>query len=295
MRTGNLFLRDILAIILLPIFAMGTFHQPGYASDPDQEKPGDFETQKMQTIHDQTDEKTAEDKTAFGGDVFSLGWYERPFDQEMKYLPFIDIQKAAMGRQDPVWIYVQLTMVDPVQEGSAYWPFYGIELDTDLDSRGDFLILAMAPGNTEWNTRGVVILTSYSRMVGGEKPALADQKRSSVQGYDTVIYDSGIGNGKDLAWARISPQNSKIVELAFMNSFIGGSNAKFIWIPWALAGQRDGMKFDFNDHFTHEEAGSPLKIEAQYPLKRLWGVDNTPRYPSGFELTASMPGVGKIY
>jgi hypothetical protein len=59
----------------------------------------------------------------------------------------------------------------------------------------------------------------------------------------------------------------------------------------------DWSMFEFNDHFTLEQAGSPLKEDAKnYPLKALWGVDNTCRMPSGFTpSTGSMPGLCPNY
>jgi hypothetical protein len=54
--------------------------------------------------------------------------------------------------------------------------------------------------------------------------------------------------------------------------------------------------FEFNDHFTYEQAGYPLKEDAKnYPVKAVWGVDNTCRVPSGFTPTGYMPGLCPNY
>ncbi|GAP20461.1 hypothetical protein [Leptolinea tardivitalis] len=284
------------AIITLLVMALGSFSQPVMAADSDPNKPGDIPTIKTQTVHDQTNEKTAKDKTAFGGDVFGLGWYERPFDQNMGYLPFMDIAKILMNREDPNWVYVQMFMVNPLSEGDASKPLYGIEMDTDLDNRGEFILLASTPKGTEWSTEGVMIMSNSDNNMGGIKPVLPDTKLSDAKGYDKEVFNSGKGDDPNLAWARISPKDPKCIQFAFKSSFIGGAKGKFIWMPWALVGVQDLTKFEFNDKFTREEAGSPLKSDgATYPLKSLWGVDNTARIPSGFVPTGNMPGLAEPF
>ena len=40
--------------------------------------------------------------------------------------------------------------------------------------------------------------------------------------------------------------------------------------------------FDYNDHFTHAIAGSPMiELANYYPLKEFWGWDNTCRWIVG--------------
>jgi hypothetical protein len=54
----------------------------------------------------------------------------------------------------------------------------------------------------------------------------------------------------------------------------------------------DWSLFEFNDHFTFEQAGYPLKEDAKnYPIKAVWGVDNTCRVPSNFTPEGYMPGL----
>ena len=58
----------------------------------------------------------------------------------------------------------------------------------------------------------------------------------------------------------------------------------------------DWSVFEFNDHFTFEQAGYPMKEDAKnYPIKAIWGVDNTCRIPSGFTPTGTMPGLCPNY
>ncbi|NMB56201.1 MAG: hypothetical protein GYA15_16030 [Leptolinea sp.] len=283
---------SIVAIITLLTLALGSFIHPVYAAESDPNKPGDIPTRYTQTVHDQTDEKTASEKQANGGDVFGLGWYERPFDKDMTYMPYIDLSKALMNREDANWVYLQIFVVNPIEEGASAKPLFGVELDTDLDNRGEYLLTATTSRSTEWSTEGVVILNNSDNMMGGLKPVLPDTNLSDSKGYDKEIFNAGTGDDPNLAWARISPSDPKVMDIAIKSSFLGGAKGKFIWFVWTLAGVQDMSKLEFNDHILRVDAGSPLKGEKDlYPLKALWGVDNTSRIPSGFVPTGMMPGL----
>ena len=284
---------NIASIFTLLVLALGVFSQSVMAAESDPNKPGEIAGKKSQTIYDQTNEKTAARKIANGGDVYNLGWFERPFDQKMAYLPFMDIAKTTMNREDTNWVYVQVFTVNPISEGTASKPIYGVELDTDLDNRGEFMVTAIADRKTEWTTDGVVVLSNSDEMMGGVKPVLSDAKLAENKGYDKEIFNAGKGDDKTLAWARISPTNPNVMEIAFKSSFIGGAKGKFIWSPWIMVGMQDLTKFELNDHFSKADAGSPNTDDPQiYPVKGLWGLDNTARFPSGFTPTGLMPGLG---
>ena len=287
---------NITAIITLLALALGTFTQVAFAAESDPNKPGDIPTTKFQTVHDQTNEKTAKDKFAFGGDVFNLGWYERPFDQNMGYLPFMDLSKILMTREDPNWVYVKISTGAPVADGKDSKPLYGLEMDTDLDNRGEYILLTGIPAGTEWATDGVMIMSNSDNNLGGAKPVVADTSVSSDKGYDKEVFNAGKGDDPNLAWARISPDDPKTIDIAFKSSFTGGAKGKFLWAAWALVGIQDLTKIEFNDRFTKAEAGSPLKEEKNdYPIKAIWGVDNTARIPSGFVPGGLMPGLAESF
>ncbi len=287
---------SIAALITLFALTLGSFNQVVLAADSSPDKPGDVPVKVSQTVHDQTNEKTAEDKTAFGGDLYKLGWFERPFDQNMGYLPFMDISTVLMNREDPNWVYVQITTVNPIEEGAASKPIFGVEMDTDLDNRGEFMLMANIPQTTDWSTEGVMVLANSDNMVGGIKPVVADTNISETKGYDKEVFNAGKGDDPNLAWARISPSDPNTIELAIKSTFLGGAKGKFIWLAWSLVGMQDLAKFEINDHFTQDEAGSPLKADGGlYPLKAVWGVDGTPRIPSGFVPTGIMPGLAQNF
>ncbi len=312
MRNHRILVLNIAAIITLLLLTLGLASSPVQAAGSDPDKPGDIVSKQPRTIYDQTNEKTANQKQALNGDIFGLGWLERPFDQQMGYLPYIDIAKVVLHREDPNWFYLQITVMGNIADSANLNTRYGVELDTDLDNRGEYLLLASGARSTEWTTDGVVIYINSNNQLGGVRPVLIDQQGANVTGYDKEFYNSGSGEIKDLAWARISPTDPNCMELAIKSSFLGGSiRGKFIWFPWTMVGSTDLTKFEFNDHYTLKDAGSPTKTKARllswqgfyvitsggdnYPLNGVWGVDNTPRYPSGFTPTGNMPGLGNNY
>jgi hypothetical protein len=63
---------------------------------------------------------------------------------------------------------------------------------------------------------------------------------------------------------------------------------------WSDEGPKTPAWFDYNDHFTLAEAGSPDKGSSHYPLKALYSVDNTCRYAYGFTPTTNLPGMCKL-
>lgn len=254
--------------------------------------PGSPVGKMFQTVWDQVDEKTASQKQAFGGDDYRTGKYERPFDQSMNYLPLVDLVSVKLNREDPFWVYVQFKVDKPFSDDPAANVNFALELDTDLDNRGDYLIVTAKPQSTEWSTESVRVLNNPDVNVGGVTPVMPDVSLSDGRGYYNELYNNGTGNDPDLAWSRLSETDPAVAEIAFKNTLTGGEKGMFIWLPWADAGMQNYSLFDFNDHIYFTEAGYPLKEDAQnYPLKALWGVDNTCRVTSGFTPTGTMPGL----
>ncbi len=250
----------------------------------------------LQTVHDQVDDRTAPQKQAFGGDDFKNGKYERPFDTDMNYLPLTDLVSVQLSREDPLWVYILYKVNTSFSSNPSADTYFMIEIDTDLDNRGNILIITGIPKSTEWSTESVKVLTNPDLNVGGINVVKPDSSLSEGRGYYEVVFDEGKGDDPDLAWSRLSKVNPAVAEIAFKNTLTGGEKGKFIWLPWSDAALPDGSLFEFNDHFTFEQAGYPLKEDAKnYPLKALWGVDNTCRIPSGFMPTGYMPGLCPNY
>lgn len=250
----------------------------------------------MQTVYDQIDEKTAPNKQAFGGDNFRAGKYERPFDQSMNYLPLADLVSVQLSREDPLWIYILFKVAKPFTVDPNANTNFMIEIDTDLDNRGNYLIVSEMPESTEWSTDTVRVLSNPDLNVGGVTVVAPDKNLSEGRGYYTEIFNRGEGDDSDLAWSRLSKTDPSIAQIAFKNTLTGGEKGKFIWLPWTDAGMHDWSVFEFNDHFSYAQAGYPIKDDLEnYPLKSLWGIDNTCRIPSGFTPTGVMPGLCDNY
>ncbi|MFZ5822602.1 MAG: hypothetical protein ACOYYJ_22135 [Chloroflexota bacterium] len=244
-------------------------------------------------ITDEVSEATAGDARAPGGDDFTKNLFERPFNANSMgtYYPDIDIQGASLS-QTGNWVYVTIEVVGQ-QLDSEFLGSYAVEFDLNGDGRGDTLVNAFVPGE-QWSTTGVRVWKDTNRDVGNGVPVETDPPQTG-NGYETIFFDQGRGDAPDLAWARIMPQQDSIlqfaisqtrsIQIAFKTSVID-NDTYYLWSAWA---SRDLLKpawFDYNDHFTFKQAGSPLKENPEYyPIKSLFGLDNTCRQGVGFEMT----------
>ncbi|HEX7555699.1 MAG TPA: hypothetical protein VF338_03670, partial [Leptolinea sp.] len=110
-------------------------------------------------------------------------------------------------------------------------------------------------------------------------------------GYDVNMFAAGKGDDADLAWVRMSPDKPDTVEIAFKNSLVGGEKGKFIWRPMTDGAPFSSTTYDLNINFTLQQAGSPLRESAFYPLKEVYAVDNTCRVASGYDATGNEAGL----
>ncbi len=227
------------------------------------------------------------------GDAYDLNLFERPFTQkDMTYLPNVDIVTFQLSLDD-AWYYVFVTLIgtnpnDPINID------YGVEINKNRDGFGDTLIWAQPPYTTTWSTNGLKVYTDPNHDTGGASPVKSDAKPGVPypgDGYETVIFNQGQGADPDLAWVRIDPQNSSIVEFAFKTTLAGKS---FMWGAWADAGLKDPTKFNYNDRFTEAEAGSPIAASIYYPIKSIYAVDNTCGAAVGFKPTGYEPHLCSI-
>ncbi|MCD4673999.1 MAG: hypothetical protein K8R77_15155 [Anaerolineaceae bacterium] len=249
---------------------------------------------KGQMIHDQLSQETAPEKRAYGGDEYPIGRYERPFTaEEMEYLPFIDIVQTDLIRdEDGGWIYTDIVVVESPSSAGDRRLIYGIELDNDLDGRGDVLVLAEKPESSEWTTDGVHVWKDVNENIGSKEPMRSDAPHSD-DGYEVQVFDAGKGEDADLAWVRLSPEMNNKIEIAFKLDLvdIGEEYYFFLWGAWTFVDEAHPEWFDHHDRFTLEEAGSPLEDNPQYPLKAFFGADNTCRALSGLTPTSQLPGM----
>ena len=222
------------------------------------------------------------------GDNFDINLLERPFRADgMEYQPHLDITRAEWSTRSP-WVYVSIHLEGAPPEGSD--AHYGVEIDLDLDGRGDWLIWGPVPDGTDWSVSGVQALHDDNGDIGDARPMRAEKPPKSSDGYEQQVFDSGQGSDPDLAWVRRSPSNASHVQIAFKHSLIG-LDEELLWNAWTDAGVQRAEAFDYHDHFSVDEAGSPVQNSSYYPLGALAEVDNTCRWAYGFEPTQNLPGM----
>jgi len=228
-----------------------------------------------------------------GSDVYAGNRYERPFTAEtMDYLSDVDLSRVEL-KLNPPWVYITFQFAAARADGVGK-TMYGAEFDTNRDGRGEYLVWGLSPAGAEWTTDGVEVWKDSDSDVGGPHPQLSDAPWAGGNGYDQRIFSGGQGADPDLAWIRQIEGGAK-VQLAFKYSAIGNA-PQFLWNGLADLGVRNPAWFDYNDHFTQGDAGSPLPIQADfYPLKALWGVDNTCRDAYGFIPTGTEMGLCQYY
>jgi hypothetical protein len=254
--------------------------------------PADLPSQRLDKAGDVDSSSMATAKGVAGGDIFVQGLYERPFNANTMdtYFPYIDIVNF-QGFKDNTWGYAEITLAGADKNGSMPAQ-YAAELDLKRDGHGDWLIRASNLTSTTWTTQGVQAWKDTDGDVGGSSAMRADSILSTGDGYETLVFDEGKGSLTDGAWARISPNDPKTVQIAFKLSMLG-SPSSFAMGAWAGA-NIDPSKFDYNDHMTHAQAGDPNQGYPQvYPIKALAEIDNTCRLAIGFVPTGSEPGLCK--
>ncbi len=213
-----------------------------------------------------------------GCDIWDRNKIERPFDNEplKTYYQASDISRAQFG-YDETWIFAQvITYLSPPYESVPLDGTYGVELDFDLDARGDILILVSQP-SSEWAVDGVQVWRDTNADNGGVSPMAAEETNPG-DGYDELIFDQGIGEDPDLVWARISPQDPNIVQFAFKKE-LAGEKQQFSWLAWAGLIDFDPGNFEMVDTFATDE---------------LYTVDNTCSWTFNIPLQG-LPGQCGVY
>lgn len=236
-------------------------------------------------IHDVVSVDTAAENRAPYGDSYNINLFERPFMQDMSYVPDLDIVSYNLSI-DEKFYYVSIELVG-TNPNNAIGIQYAVELDLDGDGFGDTIIVASPPFNVDWSTDNVQVVQDTNHDTGGLSAEKSDAPVPG-DGYDTVVFDGGRGqdDDPDLAWARINAGKYATVQFAFKKAV---AENRFMYGVIADAGLRSIADLDYVDRFTEAEAGSPVKNNQYYPLKALYGVDNVCREVQGFTGTGQEP------
>jgi hypothetical protein len=228
-------------------------------------------------IYDVDSSGTAPEKRAPYGDSYDINRLEREFSQDMTYISDLDIVYANVS-QDADWFYVSINLIG-TNPNNPIGIDYGVELDTDHDGFGDYIIWANPSYTSNWDTANVKIYKDNNHDTGGTHADKSDAP-ITTDGYETLVFNGGTGDADpDMAWVRLGSGKSTL-EFAFKKSWSG---TVFMLGVVADANLRDVHKFDLVDRFTEQEAGSSVKDKKYYPLKALFAVDNTCREAFGFK------------
>ena len=251
--------------------------------------PVDLPTSRLDQAGDVNSLPNAKAKGVSGGDVFVQGLFERPFNANTmdQYFPYLDIVQA-QGYKDDTWGYATITLANADPNGALPGQ-YAVELDLNKDGRGDWLIRASSVTSTQWSRQGVQAWKDTDGDVGGAAIMAADNNVGGGDGYETLVFDQGKGSLSDGAFARIKPDDPKTVEIAFKLDMLGNP-ASYAMGAWAGT-NIDPSLFDYNDHMTHVQAGSPNPGDKIYPIKQMAEIDNTCRLAIGFTPTTDIPGL----
>jgi hypothetical protein len=228
-------------------------------------------------VYDVFSKDTAPEKRAPYGDSYDINRFERPFMQDMTYVSDMDIVTYNLS-QDADWYYISVELISGNPNNSIEIN-YGVEIDNDADGFGDVIIWAEPPYTTEWTNTNVQVFEDTNHDTGGLSAELSDAPLTTTNGYDKLVFDRGIGDDPDLAWIRSDAGMKATIQFAFKKSLTDGT---FMLGVLADAYLKDVTKLDYNDRFTAEVAGSPVRSNKNYPLGELYLFDNTCREAFGF-------------
>lgn len=253
--------------------------------------PGDLPQARSGQAGDQNSSATAELKKSNGGDRFSFEQFERPFNADAMdvYFPNLDIIET-YTYQDDVWVYAAIRVVD--RSAASVEPYrFALQLDVQVDGRGDWLVLALNPASSDWTTDGVQAYFDANGDVGDLTPMAADENALAGDGFEQMAFDQGQGDDPDAAWVRVSPNDANTVEFAVKRSLLGNPLA-YLVNAWTGHSSLDPAMFDYSDRYTHEQAGSSDPgFPLFYPIKAVYELDNSCRMAVGFQPKGNEPGL----
>jgi len=223
------------------------------------------------------------------GDNYQINLYERPFQLDNTYRPDADIASSSLSENGD-WYYfsTKVAGVDPATK--LMDSPIGFEIDYNQDGRGDFLLWGTLPFSIQWTNTNLQVYADTNHDVGNRTPLRSDAPISvKSDGYETALFSNGSGSDPEAAWVRQSPLDPNELQIAVKKTLI--NQTSFLWGAWTDFDLGKPVMFDYNDAFTAQEAGSPYASNPNYPLKALYGMDNTCRAAFGFTPTGDEPGL----
>ena len=223
------------------------------------------------------------------GDIYPTNLYERPFQLDKTYRPDADIAASIISADD-MWYFFSTEVIDVNPTTKMLDTPFGFEIDFDKDGRGDFLLWGIPPFSTNWTNTNVQVYADTNRDVGNKRAMISDAPfQVKSDGYETNLVSNGAGTDPEAAWTRQSPYSPITLQIAVKKSLIN-KNA-FLWWGWTDFDLGNPILFDYNDVYTAQDAGSPYTASPYYPLKALFGMDNTCRVAFGFTPVGNEPGL----
>jgi hypothetical protein len=203
----------------------------------------------------------------------------------MSYVTDLDLYRFSLS-EDADWYYVSIRLVgsDP---NNTLGINYGAEIDLNADGAGDYIIWLRPPYTTQWSTSTAQIFQDTNQDSAGPS-AIGSDAVFDGNGYETLVFDGSTTDNPDpdLAWVRLNQDLPGLVQIAFKKSLTGPA---FLLGVVSDAGLKDVSKYDYVDHITEADAGSPVKNNKNFPLGTLFAVDNTCWEPFGLQTTGYEP------
>ena len=216
------------------------------------------------------------------GDAYALNVYERPFTPVTQdvFWPDLDIRYARVAREGD-WLYALIELHGLRPGDQPLTGEYGLELDLNIDGRGDVLLWARGPWSPTWSTQGVAVYADPNHDVGDAQACASDAPNRASDGYEAVLWRDGQGDLPGAAWVRARLQDGHpTIEFAFPAAWVSREQPMFLWRAWADAQLHDPARMDYHDTFTAEQAGSPYTGHPH--VDAIAQADNTCYTPFGY-------------
>ena len=180
-------------------------------------------------------------------DSWNINLLERAVSADLsQFYPYLDILSAHAGLSTG-WLYFSIDLFGAGVPTDGVDFTYFVEIDIDQNGRGDVLVSVtnLDLDAMDWNTSGVRAFQDLSGDVGGLTAVWADDL-PGADGYETMVFDEGIGEDPDMVWARRNPDLTNQIELAIKLVLLD-NDINFMWWAGAMRGSFTPQAFDFVD------------------------------------------------